>query len=128
MNTLNFAPMLYIRSGIRDVSFYTKALDAVEIRRFTNDDESIHVVEFSIAGKLFHLHEENHEKKQYSPQSIQGTSVNIGLFVKDVDAIMNKAIAAGAEVVSPAQDYEYGYRQGEFKDPFGHLWQIEKKI
>jgi PhnB protein len=41
---------------------------------------------------------------------------------------MQKAIAAGATVISPAQSYEYGYRQGEIKDPFGHHWMIEMKI
>jgi len=41
---------------------------------------------------------------------------------------MNKALAAGAILVSPAQSYNYGYRQGEVKDPFGHLWMIEQKI
>ena len=29
-------------------------------------------------------------------------------------------------VLSPVIDYEYGYRQGEIKDPFGHHWIIEK--
>jgi PhnB protein len=41
---------------------------------------------------------------------------------------MHNAVAAGATVTQPAKDYEYGYRQGEFQDPFGHLWLIEKKI
>jgi PhnB protein len=25
-------------------------------------------------------------------------------------------------------DHDYGYRQGMVKDPFGHYWQIQKKI
>jgi PhnB protein len=50
------------------------------------------------------------------------------LFVPDVDQVMQKAIEAGATEVSPARDYEYGYRQGEIEDPFGHHWLIEKKI
>jgi PhnB protein len=41
---------------------------------------------------------------------------------------MARAIAAGAKEISPAQDYDYGYRQGEIKDPFGHHWLIEMKI
>jgi PhnB protein len=45
-----------------------------------------------------------------------------------VDEVMNTALKAGAVEVSPAQDYEYGYRQGTIKDPFGHYWQIQKKI
>jgi PhnB protein len=54
--------------------------------------------------------------------------VTVGLFVDDVDAVMAKALQAGATITSPAQDYFYGYRQGGFIDPFGHQWQIEKDI
>jgi PhnB protein len=45
-----------------------------------------------------------------------------------VDKVMEKGIRAGATEISPAKDYEYGYRQGMFKDPFGHYWQIQKKL
>ena len=126
--TTTFAPELYIKSGITDVSFYEKAFAAVELRRFSNDDGSIHVVEFSIDGMLFHLHEESTKKSLFAPEQVNGTTVIVGLFVEDVDAVMNKAIAAGAAVLSPAQSYEYGYRQGQIKDPFGHVWMIEMKI
>ena len=52
----------------------------------------------------------------------------IGLFVEDVDTVMNRAIEAGAVVLSPTQSYDYGDRQGQIKDPFGHVWLIEMKI
>ncbi|WP_235552554.1 VOC family protein [Niabella agricola] len=41
---------------------------------------------------------------------------------------MKHAIRAGAEEISPAQDYDYGYRQATIKDPFGHYWQLQRKI
>lgn len=123
-----FAPQLYIRKGIYDIEFYKKAFGAVELRRFMNDDGTYHVSELSIDGVLFHLHEEKPGAGQFTPEKINGTTVLIGLFVSDVDAVMNRAVAAGATLLSPAQDYDYGYRQGEIKDPFGHHWLIEKNI
>ena len=127
-NQTFFAPQLYIRNGARDVDFYLKAFGAVELRRFSNDDGTIHVSELSIDGTLFHLHEVTKRADQFSPEKFNGTTVLIGLFVEDVDAVMNKAVAAGAVVTSPAQSYDYGYRQGEIRDPFGHHWMIEMKI
>jgi PhnB protein len=127
-NITTFAPQLYIESGITDISFYEKAFGAVELRRFTNDDGSIHVVELSIDGLLFHLHEESVKSNQFSPHRFNGTTVIVGLFVEDVDAVINRTIEAGAVVLSPAQSYDYGYRQGEIKDPFGHVWMIEAKL
>jgi PhnB protein len=123
-----FAPQLFIKSGITDISFYEKAFNAVELRKFTSDDGSIHVAELTIGGAIFHLHEEKPSAGHFSPQDIHGITTLIGLFVPDVDDAMDRAIKAGATLVSLAQSYDYGYRQGEIEDPFGHVWLIEMKI
>jgi PhnB protein len=123
-----FAPQLYISSGVTSIEFYSEAFGAKELKRFSNDDGSLHVAELSIHGAIFHIHEAKPAAGRIDPAEHEGTTVIIGLFVPDVDEVMNRAIAAGAIAVSPAQDYDYGYRQGELKDPFGHLWLIEQKI
>jgi PhnB protein len=48
--------------------------------------------------------------------------------VADMDAVMARAVTAGARITSPAQSYDYGYRQGEVMDPLGHRWLIEMVI
>ena len=123
-----FAPELFINNGVKDISFYENAFGASEQKRFSNDDGSIHVVELSIDGAIFHLHETTAKQYFFSPDKNNGTTICIGIFVSDVDEVMSKAIEAGAIEINPAQDYEYGYRQGTIKDPFGHYWQIQKKI
>lgn len=121
-----FAPQLMINNGVRDISFYSKAFGAIEHFCLRNDDGSIHVAELSINDAIFHLHEVT-KPNFFSPEKYKGTTTIIGLFVPDVDAVMNKAIQAGAIEISVAKDYEYGYRQGEIEDLFGHHWLIEKK-
>ena len=128
MNKINFAPMLYIKSGVINIDFYVKAFGAVEVKRWTNDDGTLHVSEISIEGVIFHLHEDNLKPGLFSPDKHNGTTAVVGLFVSDVDVYMKNAIIAGATLISEAQDYDYGYRQGEIKDPFGHHWVFEKKI
>jgi PhnB protein len=123
-----FAPQLYIRSGVREIGFYQKAFGAEQTMRRTNNDGTVHVAEFSIGDQIFHLHEDTTKAGLFSPEKISGTTVKIGLFVSDVDEVMNKAMEAGAKIISPARDYDYGYRQGELIDPFGHRWLIQKKI
>jgi PhnB protein len=122
-----FAPELYINNGVKDISFYKNAFGATENLCFTNDDGSIHVAELSINGAIFHLHEIT-SNKFFSPDKNNGCTCCIGLFVPDVDIVITQAIMAGAIEISPAKDYEYGYRQGTIQDPFGHYWQIQKKI
>jgi PhnB protein len=125
---VRFAPQLIIPSGVKNIDFYLEAFGATERMRWSNEDGSIHVAELAIGDLLFHLHEAVPSKRQLDPVQLNGITTIIGLFVPDVDAVMKKAVAAGATEVNPAQDYEYGYRQGEIKDPFGHLWLIQKKI
>jgi len=127
-NQTFFAPELFINNGVKDISFYEKAFGAKEQLRFNNDDGSLHVVELSINGAIFHIHEITAKQYFFSPDKNNGSTVCIGLFVPDVDEVISMAIKAGAVEINPAQDYEYGYRQGTIKDPFGHYWQIQKKI
>ncbi len=78
--------------------------------------------------ELYSYPRNNSGQHFFSPDKNNGTTIRIGLFVSDVDEVMNKAIKAGAVEIYPAQDYDYGYRQGIIKDPFGHYWQLQKKI
>jgi PhnB protein len=126
--TARFAPIMYMKNVADAVEFYKKAFDVKVLRLFNNDDGSIHVAELLLQDAIFHLHEETEKKKQLSPGTLNGTSVIIGLFVENTDELFDKAVAAGASVTHPMQDYEYGYRQGDIIDPFGHHWTIEKKI
>lgn len=128
MSKTFFAPQIFIPNGVTDISFYKNAFGATENLCFYNDDGSIHVAELSIDGAIFHIHEITAKPAFFAPEKYNGTTTLIGLFVLDVDAVISTAIKAGAIEISPAKDYEYGYRQGEIKDPFGHHWLIEKKI
>ena len=127
MQLPSFAPQLFIDNGVTDISFYSKAFGARENFVFKNDDGSVHVAELSIDGAIFHLHEVS-QPYFHTPEKCEGITAIIGLFVADVDTVMNTAVEAGATEISPAKDYEYGYRQGEVLDPFGHRWLIQKKI
>ena len=120
-----FAPELYIHNGTTNIDFH-KNIGAVENFCLRNDDGSVHVAEFEINGAIFHLHELVQDA--LDPLSAKGVTAVIGLFVPNVHEIMEKAIQAGGTEVNKVVDHDYGYRQGMFKDPFGHCWQIQKKI
>lgn len=125
---VSFAPILYLENVADAIAFYQKAFDAKELRRWSNDDGSVHVAEMIIEDALFHLHEEVVRESELSPKKLGGTCVIIGLFVTNPDEVAAKAITAGATETSPVKDYDYGYRQGNITDPFGHHWTIEKHI
>ena len=123
-----FAPQLVISDGAEAIEFYKNAFGMIELRRWSNDDGSVHVAELSFEGAIFHIKQESVKQLFLSPDTAGGNTVILGIFVNDVDAIINRAVDAGATLISAPQDYEYGYRQGNLRDPFGHHWLIEKKI
>ncbi|MGH9246565.1 MAG: VOC family protein [Acidimicrobiales bacterium] len=47
---------------------------------------------------------------------------NIYLAVDDPDGHHDKAVAAGAEIVMPLTDMDYGSREYAAKDPGGNVW------
>ena len=123
-----FAPQLIVHDGAAAIEFYKNAFDVTELRRWNNDDGTVHVAELSFQGALFHIRQESAGQSKLSPATAGVSTAIIGIFVKDVDSVIDRAIAQGAGLISPAQDYEYGYRQGSVKDPFGHHWLIEMSI
>ena len=126
-NSTAFAPCLTLEEVGPAVEFYKKAFGVEELLIVKNDDGSVHVAELSLQGMSFHLHQEmpGSPMKQ-APQG--ATTVELGVFLDNPDALMDSALAAGATLISPMKDYEYGYRQGSFVDPFGHYWTFQKKL
>ena len=75
MSQPHFAPQLYIPSGTTYLSFYLNGIGAEELYRFTNEDATVHVAEFSIEGTIFHVHENNNPQKgQLLPNAANGVT------------------------------------------------------
>ena len=123
-----FAPSLILRVVAPALEFYTKAFGVVELNRYSNDDGSVHVAELTLEGAEFYLHEEMPGQQGRSPETVKGATVELVFFSPDPDALMARAVAAGAKEVHPIQDHFYGLRQGTVLDPFGHLWTFQKRF
>ena len=104
-----FAPQLYMEDLSDAIEFYKRAFGAIELRRLNNPDGSVHVAEMSIPPAIFTLRRK-FPSDEYSPDTLEGTTVVIGLIVDDPDRMVSNAVAAGGKEISPVRDYEYGYR------------------
>jgi uncharacterized glyoxalase superfamily protein PhnB len=49
-----------------------------------------------------------------------GSSVYVA--IDDPDAVHDRAVAAGAEIIRPLQDTDYGSREFSARDPEGNIW------
>lgn len=117
-------PYLIINGAAAAVEFCKKAFGATELFRMDAPGGKIGHAEIKIGDSPIMLADEFPEMDARGPRSIGGTPVSIRLYVKDVDKVFNRTIAAGAKVKQPVQDRFYGDRNGNLLDPFGHVWTI----
>jgi PhnB protein len=121
-------PYLIIKDAAKAIEFYKKAFGAKEMMRMSQPDGRIGHAEIKIGNSPIMLADEFPEMGARSPQSLGGSPVSILLYVEDVDAFAEQAVAAGTKVVRPVKDQFYGDRSGSFEDPFGHQWHIATHV
>ncbi len=119
---------LAVRSAAEAIEFYKRAFGATELSRLSMPDGKIGHAEVQIGDSRVMLSDEFPENRALSPESLGGTPTDIHLYVEDVDAWANRAIAAGAKVLVPVADQDYGERHGRVEDPFGHRWGISTPL
>jgi PhnB protein len=110
-----------VRDAPRAIEFYKEAFGATELIRLNDPSGNIVHAQIQIGDSPIDIAPEQGSHNR-SPQSLGGSAVPIGLFVEDVDALAERAIAAGAKVIFPIADQFYGDRSGRLEDPFGHMW------
>ena len=120
-------PMLSVRGGAQAVEFYRQAFGASELFRISEDGISV-VARLAIGKSEFWVADESPAHQNYSPASLNGSTVRMVLIVDDPDTLAAQAVSAGATVVQPVADQPYGWRVGRVVDPFGHHWEIGKPI
>ena len=117
-----------VKDAARAIEFYKRAFGATEKFRLAEPTGRIGHAELAFGGTTLMLSDEYPEYGIRGPQTIGGTSFAIHLHVDDADALIERAVAAGATMVRPPQDQFYGERSGTVRDPFGHEWNIGHHI
>ncbi|HEX4833543.1 MAG TPA: VOC family protein [Trebonia sp.] len=122
------APYLTIDGAVAAIDFYKDVLGARERLRMPMEGGRIGHAELEIGDSLVMLSDASPELGDKSPNALHGTPVSMMVYVPDVDAVMERAAAAGASISRVAEDQFYGDRLGEFTDPFGHRWDVATHV
>lgn len=117
-------PHLVCRGAAAAIEFYEAAFGAVELGRVPAPDGKLMHALIRIGDSPLMLVDEFPEMGNTSPMSLSGSPVSLHVYVEDVDAAFERAVAAGATVVMPVADMFWGDRYGALRDPFGHQWSI----
>jgi len=117
-------PYLACGDAAGAIEFYKKAFAAIEVIRIQGPGGKVGHAEVKIGDSRLMLADEYAQVNFYGPRTRGGTTVHIHLYVKDVDAMLERAVAAGAKLLREVKDQFYGDRTGSLEDPFGHVWHI----
>src|SRR6516225_2101938 len=123
-------PAITFRNAKNAIIWYKNVFGATEKMILKDPSDKIVHAELLIGDSVIMVSDENPDYNR-SPLSLGGNSVNLAMYVHDVDETMKKAVHNGARLVAPATDQFYGDRVGRIEDPFGYLWIIatpQKKI
>ena len=112
-------PYLVAADGPALLDFVGKAFGAEETFRIETPAPGVHgevrigdsmlMIGGGIPGKKF-------------PGSLQPNALHV--YVEDADAVVKKALAAGAALIDEPRDQDYGERSGTVKDAAGNFWYI----
>ena len=126
------SPYLCVDGAAAAIAFYVEVFGATERMRMGgapgDPPEIVGHAELQIGDGLVMLSDEFPDHGVLGPASIGGTPVTISLYVEDVDATVESAVARGATLVRPVEDQFYGDRSGQIVDPWGHRWSIASHV
>ena len=119
----SLTPHLVVSDAAKAIDFYKQAFGAEEIMRAPDPsgDRLMHA-EMKIGNSMLMLTDTYPEYGGKNPQDLGGSPLTINIYCEDVDAMVEQAAAAGAEVTMPPADMFWGDRYARVTDPFGHEW------
>jgi PhnB protein len=119
----SIAPWLSVKNATEALSYYQAAFGAVELERLEGEAGDVVVAQLSIDGADFWVQTD----ADSNPEALNGRSVRMILSVDDPDSVFASAVAAGGTEVAPVSE-GYGWRIGRIADPFGHHWEIGRRL
>lgn len=119
----HIAPWLSVKNAAEAVEFYRAAFGAVELYRLEDETGGLAVAQLEVGGADFWLQQD----PDSSPASPDGGAVRMIVSVSDPDSMFASALAAGASEIAPVSE-DFGWRIGRLVDPFGHHWEIGRRL
>jgi PhnB protein len=118
-------PQLTLDNAAQAIDWYKKALGAEEVSRATGPDGKIMHADLRIGNSRIFVNDVMMGK---GPKAFGGSPASLWIYVEDCDALFNRAVSAGGQVLAgpmgQIQDQFWGDRTGTLTDPQGYTWTI----
>ena len=126
-------PSLVLDNAAKALDWYQKAFGAEVTFRMDKPNGKVMHAAIKIGDSTIMVADEcdphpGHENCCKAPASLGGSTVQLYLYVEDVDAVFNQAVDAGGKVEMALENMFWGDRMGTLSDPFGHSWAIASRV
>ena len=121
-------PMLVCADAAAEIEFCKAAFGAAELSRRAAEDGSVTHATLGIGELLIMVHGETRHLASRAPLKDGSSPVVIYLYLDDVDGVVERAVAAGARILTPLEDQFWGDRMGRIVDPQGHVWNVASRV
>jgi len=117
--------LIFDGTAAEAIAFYRDVFAATELPgRLTDPAGRILDAAILIENSILRVGDEAPWRIARSPRTLGGASSFVHLYVSDVDAVIEQAVARGSRILLPIKDQFYGDRSGSIADPFEQAWTI----
>ena len=114
------SPYLIVSGASDTIAFLERVFDAVEVRRFLNEEGKINHAEVRLDDTVIMLAD--------AAAAWPPIPANVHVYVPDVDATYQRALEAGATSVQAPVKKDDADKRGGVKDSGGTTWWIATKV
>ncbi|WP_336659793.1 VOC family protein [Leucobacter sp. USHLN153] len=123
----SLTPFLAIRNAAGAIDFYRDVFGA-RIVDVTEIGGLVVHAELDFGSGHLQVGEPTEASRLVPAPNGEDDCYSMGLYVPDVDATVERAVAAGATVREPATDFVSGDRFSSIRDPFGVRWSVMTRV
>jgi PhnB protein len=120
-------PFLAVSPTREAITFYCDVFGATVVGATEFGGAVVHA-ELDLGNGRLQLGEPSPEYHLVPQSTTDEACYSIGLYCADVDAVVERAVAAGATVREPVTDFVSGDRYASIRDPFGVRWSVMTRI
>jgi uncharacterized glyoxalase superfamily protein PhnB len=114
-------PWIVTSDSAKAIAFIEEAFGGTELDgRFTTEEGRIDHAEVRVGDSVVMLFD-SHDDWPVMPALLR-------LFIAGVDAVFERAIAAGAAAVTEPRTHAWGDRVARVRDPLGNIWWLQERL
>lgn len=114
-------PHIYVDGASEAIAFYKRAFGAQELFRIARPDGKILHAEISICNSVLMIGDPD-ARLYADPRRLGRCTASLHILTDDNEALLRRAVEAGAEQIQPPTDMFYGANSASVRDPYGHVW------